>query len=395
MKQFILEHREEDVRQLALQASRYPEIDMPYALTQIAGWQSLRDKVPSWAEHQEIIYPQHLSLEQCSSEQTALYKQQIVKETGKKTNAFTDLTGGFGIDCSFIGKLFKKATYVERQESLCQIASHNFQELGLNHISVCNDDANTYLQQASPCDWIFIDPARRNDHGGKTVAISDCEPDVGELEALLVAKATKVMVKLSPMLDLSLALQQLKHVEEVHIISVNNECKELLLLLSNDCLTDIERTPIHCVNIQKEMTQHLLFTRGEEHRLSDHYAHEIGKYLYEPNASLMKAGAFKCLAFHYQVEQLQANSHLYTSENLVRDFPGRIFEVEASSKFGKKDLKALLTGITKANLSVRNFPSSVSELRKRLHIAEGGDTYLFATTFHPQEKVLIRCKKQI
>ena len=283
---------------------------------------------------------------------------------------------------------------MERQESLCQIAANNFKVLGLHHIIICHHDANAYLQQASHCDWIFIDPARRDDHGGKTVAISDCEPDVCEMEELLVAKATKVMVKLSPMLDFSLALQQLKHVEEVHIVSVSNECKELLLVLSKDCLTDIEATPIHCVNIQKEDTQHFLFSRAEEQKQSNHYAHQIGKYLYEPNASLMKAGAFKCLASNYPVKQLQTNSHLYTSESIVSDFPGRIFEVEAFSGFGKKELKALLADITKANLSVRNFPSSVSELRKRLHIAEGGDTYLFATTLHPQEKVLIKCKKQ-
>ena len=223
---FIREHSSDDVRVLALQAKKYPDIDMPTAITQIAGRKVAAEKIPSWWEIEKIWYPKHLSLEQCSSEITARYKARLLQG-----DSLTDLTGGFGIDCSFLATGFKSATYVERQEELCEIAAHNFPVLNLNHINIKNEDGVTYLQAMSPVDCLFLDPARRNEHGGKTVAISDCEPNVAELEELLLQKANRVMIKLSPMLDLTLALNDLKHVRQAHIVSVGNECKELLLLL--------------------------------------------------------------------------------------------------------------------------------------------------------------------
>ena len=241
---FIREHRRDDVRSLALQARRYPSVDMPAAITQISGWQIAKEKIPAWAENEHILYPAHLSLEQCSSQATAQYKAEIItnllhteqehpaqNSTPASAGTFTDLTGGFGIDCAFLSSRFGHATYVERQETLCQIAAHNFPVLGLNHISVCHADSVRHLQEMEPVDCIFIDPARRDGHGGKTVAIGDCEPDIAALEELLLRKARHVLVKLSPMLDLTLALNDLKHVREAHIVSVGNECKELLLLL--------------------------------------------------------------------------------------------------------------------------------------------------------------------
>lgn len=255
---FIREHQTDDVRALALQARKYPNVDMPTAITQIAGRQVAAEKIPSWRDTDDIWYPKHLSLEQCSSEVTARYKATLLKG-----NSLTDLTGGFGIDCAFLAAKFKSAIYVERQQELCEIAAHNFPILNLNHINVKNEDGVSYLQAMSPVDCIFLDPARRNEHGGKTVAISDCEPDVAELEELLLNKAGQVMVKLSPMLDLSLALKELQHVQEVHIISANNECKELLLILGQ---ASVEEISIHCVNlptkgIQEE--QHFVFTREQ------------------------------------------------------------------------------------------------------------------------------------
>ena len=395
LKQFIKEHRDDDIRQLALQASRYPAIDMPTALTQIAGWQALRNKVPTWAACDELIYPPHLPLEQCSSEATASYKYGIVAKLGNHAS-FVDLTGGFGIDCWFMSQAFQHTTYIERQKELASIALHNFHVLSVNNrqLDVVNDQSADWLQQQQlPLDWLYIDPARRNDHGGKTVAISDCEPDVSKLEELLVSKAFHVMIKLSPMLDLDLALKQLRHVVEVHIVAVDNECKELLLILNKEVATNIEQTPIHCVNIKKDETQQFVFSKIEEQQTTYDFADQMGKYLYEPNASIMKAGAFRSLAKHYSLHKLHPNSHLYTSDSAIPQFPGRMLQVETVIGFGKKELKSLLAGITKVNLTVRNFPASVAELRKRLHLTEGGDIYLFATTLYPEQKILIKCKR--
>lgn len=391
---FIREHSSDDVRALALQAKKYPDIDMPTAITQIAGRQVAAEKIPSWREMEEIWYPKHLSLEQCSSETTARYKARLFQG-----DSLTDLTGGFGIDCSFLAAGFKSATYVERQEELCEIAAHNFPILNLNHINVRNEDGVAYLQTMSPVDCIFLDPARRNEHGGKTVAISDCEPDVAGLEELLLSKAKRIMVKLSPMLDLSLALKELKHTQEVHILSVNNECKELLLLLGQEAPTEQappEEIPIRCANLftkgaQEE--QHFAFTREQEQRSQCTYTDSLGDYLYEPNASLLKAGAFRSVATAYSVRKLHPNSHLYTSDTFIGNFPGRIFRIVNQCSFNRKEAKESLADLKKANVTVRNFPATVAELRKRLHLTEGGDTYLFASTLNDGRKVIIRCEK--
>ena len=383
---FIEEHARADVRSLALQAKKYPGVDMAMAVVQIAGRQIAEAKIPSWYQVEGLLYPKHLSMEQCSSEATALYKMGLVE--GK---TFADLTGGFGIDCSFLSRKFKQADYVERQAELCELAGHNFPLLGLN-IGVHNEDGVDYLKRMQPVDCLYLDPARRDGHGGKTVAISDCEPDVSALEELLVEKAKTVMVKLSPMLDLSLALKSLKHVQEVHIVSVNNECKELLLLLRKDAVSS--EIQIHCEQIVNSCEhQHYAFTLSEEHTSECPLAEAVGAYLYEPNASILKAGAYRSLTQTYPVEKLHASSHLYTSAHFIENFPGRRFKVEAVSGFGKKELKEFMQGMEKANLTIRNFPSSVAELRKRLKLKEGGEDYLFATTLADESKVLIKCRK--
>ena len=383
---FIEENVRADVRSLALQAKKYPRVDMAMAVVQIAGRQIAVAKVPSWYRTEGLLYPKHLSMEQCSSEATAIYKAGLVEG-----DTFADLTGGFGIDCSFLSRKFKQADYVERQSELCELAEHNFPLLGLK-IGVHNEDGVEYLKQMYPVDVLFLDPARRDGHGGKTVAISDCEPDVSALEDLLVEKAKKVMVKLSPMLDLSLALKALKYVQEVHIVSVNNECKELLLILEKS--TDSLEIVIHCEQITSTGEhQHYAFTQEQERTSDCPLSAEVGAYLYEPNASILKAGAYRSLTQTYPVNKLHASSHLYTSPYYIEDFPGRRFQVEAVSGFGKKELKTLLQGLEKANLTIRNFPSSVAELRKRLKLKEGGECYLFATTLSDESKVLIKCRK--
>lgn len=384
---FIEENRHGDVRALALQARKYPDVDMAMAVTQIAGRQIAEVKVPSWYSTSGLLYPRHLSMEQCSSEATARYKSGLVQG-----ETFADLTGGFGIDCAFLSQNFQAADYVERQPELCELASHNFPLLGLNHIRVHNLDGMDYLRGMQPIDCLFLDPARRDGHGGKTVAITDCEPDVCALESLLVEKAKKVIVKLSPMLDLSLALKELKTITEVHIVSVNNECKELLLVLQKEPVSS--NIPIHCEYISSSGDrQHYVFTLEEEKQAGCAFASEVETYLYEPNASIMKAGAYRMLTQSFPVRKLHINSHLYTSSSLVADFPGRKFKVEAVSGFGKKELKDFLQGMEKANLTVRNFPASVAELRKRLKLKEGGEDYIFATTLGDEQKILIRTMK--
>lgn len=382
---FIQEHLSDDVRSLALQAKRHPQVDMPTAITQIAGRQAAAAKIPSWKEMSDIWYPRHLSMEQCSSELTALYKASLVQG-----ESLTDLTGGFGIDCAFLASGFKTVTYVEQQKDLCKIAEHNFPILGLSHIRVMHGDGVDYLKKMSPVDCIFIDPARRNEHGGKTVAISDCEPDVEALEELLITKGKQVMIKLSPMLDLTLALRDMQHVRQVHVISVNNECKELLLLIGQETIKEI---PIHCVNLTSKTNQQFIFTRQQEQESECDYSSQLMKYLYEPNASLLKAGAFRSIAAIFKLTKLHPNSHLYTSDQLIINFPGRVFQIKDHCTFNKKEIKEMLSDIKKANITVRNFPASVAELRKRIKLSDGGDTFLFATTLSNEQKTLIRCEK--
>ena len=382
---FIEENLKADVRSLALQAKKYPQVDMAMAVVQIAGRQIAEAKLPSWYRTGGLLYPKHLSMEQCSSEVTAIYKASLLQG-----ETFADLTGGFGIDCSFLSRKFKKADYVERQAELCELAKHNFPLLGLN-IEVHNEDGVEYLKRMQPVDCLFLDPARRDGHGGKTVAISDCEPDVSVLEDLLVEKAKTVMVKLSPMLDLSLALKTLKNVREVHVVSVNNECKELLLILQKQSISS--EVSIHCEHIVNDLHQHFVFTQEQE-RISDcPLTSQVETYLYEPNASILKAGAYRSLTQSCEVKKLHPSSHLYTSSHFIEDFPGRRFQVEAVSGFGKKELKTFLQGMEKANITIRNFPSSVADLRKRLKLKEGGEDYIFATTLADESKILIRCKK--
>ena len=381
--EFIAQHREEDVRTLALQAGRYPTVDMREVVTQIEGWQHARKKLPEWAAVEGIIYPPKISMEQCSSEKTAKYKAGLV--AGKM---FADLTGGFGIDFSYMARGFGEAFYIERNENLCDIATANFSRLGLDHVKVLNGNSEELFGTLPRLDWIFVDPARRDSDGRKVVALSDCEPNVVELD--LLSKADMAMIKCSPMLDITMACRQLGSVSSVHIISVNNECKELLIILNSGNFTGITT---HCVNILKDGgMQTFSFTQEEEDLASISYCSEVGKYLYEPNASIQKAGCPKSLGAHYHVDKLHPNSHLYTSIEHVHDFPGRTFEIVEVLGFSKADIKRVQS-LGKANITVRNFPENVQLLRKRLKLADGGENYIFATTLKDSSKALIVCKK--
>ncbi|MBR4713749.1 MAG: RsmD family RNA methyltransferase [Paludibacteraceae bacterium] len=381
---YIRAHRNDDVRQLALSDQKRLGDALNYALNQIGGWQKAKEKIPSWSEIDDLVYPPHLSMEQCSSERTAAYKASLVRG-----DSFTDLTGGFGVDFAFIARNFKQATMVERNAELCGIAMHNLPLLGLPHAKVVNGDGIDHLRQMEPVDVLFIDPARRDQQGRKTVSIADCEPNLLEVLETLRARAGKILIKYSPMLDITLAVKELRQVESVHVVSVENECKELLFLLSEEAT---ENPPFHCVNLTKKGDTRYTFTPEEERNATIRQAGEIGAYLYEPYSSLLKAGAYKSLCQRFSVDKLAVSSHLYTSDEPINDFPGRTFRIIDTFTLNKKDVKEHLGGITKANIAVRNFPLSANELRNKLKLKEGGEQYLFATT-HMERRVLILCEK--
>ena len=392
---FIHEHAEADVRQLALQGTKNPEVDLTFALDQIAGRQKAKTKLPSWAAIDGIVYPPHLSMEQCSSEQTAQYKANVAKDTkGSGTSvSFVDLTGGFGVDTAFISQGFQRAVYVERQPQLCAISSENFKLLGLNHIEVICADGVDYLHQLDHADLIYIDPARRDDHGGRTYGIADCTPNVLELRDELLQKADRIMLKLSPMLDWRKAVEDLGNVSEVHIVSVDNECKELLIILCNGLTrTNTGGVCVVCVNLLSNGDHEIFAFNQDDSPFSSVFV-RCPKYLFEPNASIMKAGCFTLLEQRFGVAQLDKNSHLFVSDIDICDFPGRRFFIEKTTSMNKRELKAALADIDRANITVRNFPMSVAELRKRLKLKDGGDLYLFATTIAGHQHQLFLCRK--
>ena len=390
---FIRKHAKTDVRQLALQGTRDPEIDLSFALEQIAGWQKARTKLPSWAAVEGMLYPPHLSMEQCSSEQTARYKASLAGEG----SLLVDLTGGFGVDFSFMARGYQKAVYVERQPHLCAIAKQNLVTLGLTHAEVKNADGMAFLHSIDHADLLFIDPARRDEHGGRTYGIADCTPNVLENLDEMLKKADRVMIKLSPMLDWQKAVADVRHVNEVHIVSVDNECKELLVEVRKGEGEKERKYKVVCVNLLHDDTREVFefevpLTPSPSHLLPFSPPHRL-TFLYEPNASIMKAGCFELLEQRFGAVQLDRNSHLYVSDKEVPDFPGRQFVIEGRSSMNKRDLKLALSGITKANITVRNFPISVAELRKRLKLKDGGDLFIFATTVADGGHQLFICRK--
>ena len=389
--QYVRQHADDDVRQLALRGSKHPDVDLAAALQQIAGRQTARKKLPSWAALDDILYPPHLNMEQCSSEQTARYKASLCRtllQKHKGTTSLIDLTGGFGVDFAWMSEAFSEGTYIERNSELFAVATNNFRVLQ-REVEARNVDAIDYLHQVEHATMIFLDPARRDEHGARTYGIADCTPDVLQLRDELLRKADYVLLKLSPMLDWRKTVADLgeQWVREVHIVSVGGECKELLLLLS------MQGTGFRlcCVN------DHEVFEVNEGTTVSDSSSDDeahlvVGSYLYEPNASVMKAGCFAELSARFSVCQLAQNSHLFVSDRFEADFPGRKFRVVAVSSMNKRELKETIAPLGRANITVRNFPLSVAELRRRLKLSEGGSHYIFATTLAHGDRVLIVCQ---
>ena len=395
--EFIREYRERDIRQLALQANRFPDVDMPYALDQIQGWQIARRKLPKWAACDGVIFPPHLSMEQCSSEPTAQYKLNLAMEWACQVghaSRMTDLTGGFGVDFSFTSCAFAAATYVERNEQLCHIAEHNLPLLGLNNATVVCADAVEYLSTVEPQTMLFLDPARRDEHGAKTVMLADCTPDVVQLLPQLLEKSRFTMLKLSPMLDWHKAVDDLQGtVREVHIVSVGGECKELLLVLSTVVESELK---VYCADLStaSDTSSIFVYTPGSSAPVANStFNIQHSTFLHEPNASIMKAGCFDELAAAYGVSPVSRNSHLFLSDEPIEGFPGRSFVVERVTTMNKGELRKALVGIEKANIATRNFPLTVAELRKRLKIKDGGDVYIFATTTAEGEHLLLISRK--
>lgn len=395
--EFIATHRNYDVRMLAFK--RADGVDMPLALEQIAGYQKARRKLPQWSGVDGMLYPPSLSMEQCSSEQTALYKVSLLASRSGSfaggschpaacSGSFADLTGGFGVDFSYLAARFAKATYIERNPKLCAIARHNFAMLGLTHAEVVCGDSVECLRNLAPVDVIYLDPARRDANGGRTFAIADCTPDAVALLPLLLEKAETVMIKLSPMLDWHKAVADFRgHVAEVHIVAVDNECKELLLILRRDTT---ECPKVVCVNNGSVFspTPYIYIIRCNVPSVDFSQLHG---FLLVPNAAIMKAGCFAQVAEAFSVAQISDNSHLFVADAPVEGFPGNTYRINAVTSMNKKELKSALGGIKKANIAVRNFPLTVAELRKRLKINDGGNIFIFATTLCDGSHVLIVC----
>ena len=383
-RDFIEQNLDADIRQLALKGCRDKDVDLDAAIRQIAGRQTARRKLPSWAALDGILYPPHLNMEQCSSEQTARYKAGICS-SHPSPKTLVDLTGGFGVDFAFMSEAFDEATYVERNSELFAISSANMKILAPK-AKCLNEDGLEVLHRLDHVSMIFMDPARRDNHGARTYGISDCTPNVLEIKDELLQKADVVMLKLSPMLDWHKAISDLgeQYIKEVHIVSVQNECKELLIVMQQQ---PAEPPTVYCVNDDSVFSYH------PSSISSNHISHHSSLiYLYEPNASIMKAGCFAEIEQAFEVSQLAPNSHLFASDQVIEDFPGRKFRVTAVTSMNKQELKQALKDIRQANIAVRNFPMSVADLRKRLKLSEGGNDYIFATTLTEGKKVLIICQ---
>ncbi len=384
---FVHEHRHDDVRQLALAGHKFPDVDMPWALDQIRGRQIAMSKLPLLTRIDDIYYPTHLSMEQCSSQTAAHYKLRVARQLIDEKNriSVTDLTGGFGIDFLAISTAFSKAAYVERRQELCALMQHNLSVLDRKAQVMCME-AEEAIDAIEPQSLIYIDPARRNAAGGRTYAIADCTPDVQTLMPRLLTKAQWVMVKLSPMLDWHAAVQALGCVSQVHIVAVGGECKELLLV----CTSESTNTPtVHCVS------NHRVWTFTLEGSAPTYINSPItaGQYLYEPNAAIMKSGLTAQLCQRFNTAMIAPNSNLFISSDPVNTFPGRRFRINAVTTLNKKQLRSALAGTDRANITIRNMPISVDDLRKRLQLKDGGSTYIFGTSLQDGSHILLVCEK--
>ena len=380
IQDFINKNINSNASDLMLKASSYPEWDMKAIVQQLVGKQIAKKKLPTWFQNNEVLYPVRLSMEQCSSEATAKYKTTIIN-----SGRGIDLTGGFGVDTIFLSKQSESLIYCERNEDLASLVNHNFKALNQHNCEVHVGDGVEYLKNLKKLDWIYVDPSRRKE-SQRIYRLEDCEPNVIDLIGLFFDKAENVLIKTAPLLDIQQTLRDLKSVKEVHVIAVNNDCKEVIYLLEKDFTGE---TQIFCVNLKKEHKEEFRFTLSEEREALSLYSEPV-EYIYEANAAIMKAGAFKSIASKHGLYKLHKHSHLYTSKKFISEFPGRSFKIKEVLNPNKKSLTKLPK---KANLACRNYPHKVDVLKKKLKLNDGGNDYIFATTLKGEQFKLIVCEK--
>jgi hypothetical protein len=370
------------ITKLALQKNPFPEVNWISILNQIAAKSKAKDKLPTYFSTENIIYPSKISVEQTSSEKTAYYKSGIVNG-----DSLFDLTGGFGVDCLFFSKSIKKVTHCEIDAELSVIVSHNFKQFGIENVNcIAGDSFEILSNHKDKLDWIYIDPSRRNDLKGKVFMLKDCLPNVPELLSFYFSKADNILIKTAPILDISAGLSELNKVKRIHIVAVDNEVKELLWELQADF---VGHPLIKTVNIVNETAEIFEFELNSN---IDSPVFELPKnYLYEPNSAIMKSGGFDEIGIQYSLGKLHPHSHLYTSTECI-DFPGRTFEIQKVFPYSKKEMKINLEN-TKANVTTRNFPDSVEDIRRKWKIKDGGATYCFFTTDLNNEKIVLLCTK--
>ncbi len=382
---FIREHLNDNPDQLLWKKNEYTDNRIVLTVEQILSRENIKDKLPSWYACKDLFYPSKLSTEQCSSEKTAIYKAELA--TGQ---TLCDLTGGLGVDSYFFSRKINHVIYVEQNNAYCEAARHNFQTLSATNINVLHADATIIANQIL-ADTYYIDPARRTVDNKRVFALSDYTPNVLAIKEILLKHGEKLIIKISPMADISAVMQLLPETTDIHVISVRNECKELLFVLQSD--RDNKSVNIHTVNFSTHSEQFFSFAIEEEKEAQPLYTNQIGTYLYEPNASILKSGAFKLIAQRYGLKKLHPHSHLYTSNQLMEFFPGRMFQVKNVMDFNGRLLKQISKSIPQANITTRNFKLSVNELRSRSKIKDGGNIYLFATTLNDQRAVIIQAEK--
>ncbi len=381
IQDFINSNLNKDISKIAFQKNPFPEVDFAVILNQITAKSKSEHKLPTWFSTKEIVYPSKISVEQTSSEKTAKYKSELISG-----ESLIDLTGGFGVDDFYFSKKFKSVVHCEMNYELSDIVNHNFQQLKAENIKCFAGDSFEILKNLNrKFDWIYVDPSRRSDAKGKVFLLKDCLPNVPELLENYFKYSENLLIKTAPILDISAGLIELSNVKTIHIVAVDNEVKELLWEISKNYSGKIE---IKTANITKEKIEKANFFLEDAPEV---FYSEPKKYLYEPNSAIMKSGAFDAVGSQFNLDKLQQNSHLYTSETLI-DFPGRIFKISENIKYGKSEMKQFLQN-KKANITTRNFPESVENIRKKWKIADGGNLYCFFTTDLNTNKIVLLCTK--
>jgi 16S rRNA G966 N2-methylase RsmD len=399
-KAFIKNHFNDEITSLLLQAKKYPNLNIPDLVWQIKARQKAKTKLPEWFDNESVIFPKMLSVEQSSSEITAKFKANLVQG-----ETLIDLTGGMGVDIAYMSKSFKKAVYTEQNVDLCKIVAYNFEQLRIENVTFVGGNSIDFLEiENKNYSWIYLDPHRRDDTGNKVVSLQDCEPNVLEIKDFLFTKTDNILLKSSPMLDINLAVADLQNVVNIYVVAVENEVKEILFHLQKNYQ---EMPQFHAVNCTtgfsllnsptayrlKPVVQDFTFKKSEEKNA----VIKMGSpqaYLYEPNAAILKSGGFRIIAQHFDLQKIAPHSHLYTSVDLVENFPGRIFKIEGVCKLDKKEISKYLSE-NKANITIRNFPLSVKQIREKLKLSEGGNTYLFATADAQNQKIVIVCSRVV